>query len=532
MDAFALRFAQNIISDCLTSVLPIDHDNVRSDDNSLPEPAPFKALSQSWIAAGLSRLGLTADGLHQAMLELSVEGTNATDISPVARFTQLQIVKLSKNAIADMSPLDCLEHVLELDISHNHVSQLSLSRKSVLRKLNISHNYIHNISAVQCCPSLTEINLAHNRIANISPLIACKHLSRITASYNRISKLPAMDALQILRTLLLDHNRIQSLTYLSTASALTQLDISHNRVSDLREIGTLRHLETFLCQGNQLTELAQLRHLNDLQWLRSIDFRGNKVVNEADFRLATIYRLGGLLVCDGQEVTLEERIDAINLCDPPLPVLAAMDHAKRMGMRLQTPTRVEASTLVGLREGHPMLVVASNDRTKCATYLHQALQKHADGASFDVVPTHRVGKSADDEQDDTDAFHIMVDLEHFVRMSKAGAFIAGDAGVVSDSVEALASALVEQVCAKPCIPAVVASLPLLSSLRRSSFDVRCVYLIFDTSRRDDVLPDDQKDLFDDVIDVRRNSSEFDQVLSETKEEWRECELLSHRQEAA
>eukprot|EP00730_Choanoeca_flexa_P000950 TRINITY_DN10408_c0_g1_i1.p2 TRINITY_DN10408_c0_g1~~TRINITY_DN10408_c0_g1_i1.p2 ORF type:complete len:110 (+),score=5.43 TRINITY_DN10408_c0_g1_i1:1231-1560(+) len=78
----------------------------------------------------------------------------------------------------------------------------------------------------------------------------------------------------------------------------------------------------------------------------------------------------------------------------------------------------------------------------------------------------------------------MVDLEHFVRMSKAGAFIAGDAGVVSDSVEALASALVEQVCAKPCIPAVVASLPLLSSLRRSSFDVRCVYLIFDTSRRD------------------------------------------------
>lgn len=43
---------------------------------------------------------------------------------------------------------------------------------------------------------------------------------------------------------------------------------------------------------------------------------------------------------DGEHVDAEEKVDAVNMCNPPLHVLAAVDHAMHASCRLRKPIEV------------------------------------------------------------------------------------------------------------------------------------------------------------------------------------------------
>jgi hypothetical protein len=71
---------------------------------------------------------------------------------------------------------------------------------------------------------------------------------------------------------------------------------------------------------------------------------------------------------------------------------------------------------------------------------------------------------------------VLVSSQALVQMSQEGAFIAGDSGVASDSIEGVSHEQVEAACEALRIPIVVASITTVASLRRSAFDVRCIYV--------------------------------------------------------
>ena len=71
---------------------------------------------------------------------------------------------------------------------------------------------------------------------------------------------------------------------------------------------------------------------------------------------------------------------------------------------------------------------------------------------------------------------ILVPSSELQHLGREGAFIAGDSGLAHDSVEGVAQDQVEAACKARRLPVVVASVATVASLRRSNFDVRCVYV--------------------------------------------------------
>ena len=81
---------------------------------------------------------------------LNLNGTNISDISPVAGLTNLTWLGLAKNNISDISPLAGLTN---------------------LTFLNLTRNYITDLAFLSDLTNLTELRLQNNWISDLSPLV-------------------------------------------------------------------------------------------------------------------------------------------------------------------------------------------------------------------------------------------------------------------------------------------------------------------------------------------------------------------------
>ncbi len=100
----------------------------------------------------------------------------------------------------DLSQLDLLAIPLEilevrsikaLSLSHNQISDLSvLAKLSNLHKIALSHNHIKDISVLSSLPKLRFIFLAHNHIHDLSTLHGHERLKKLVVSHNNIAQLP------------------------------------------------------------------------------------------------------------------------------------------------------------------------------------------------------------------------------------------------------------------------------------------------------------------------------------------------------
>ena len=102
-----------------------------------------------------------------------------SDLSPLARFTGLEILYLDGNNISDISPLAGLTKLFALGLDNNNISDLSpLAGLTELNTLGLNDNNISDISPLTELTKLWTLDLRENNISNILPLKAIREKGR------------------------------------------------------------------------------------------------------------------------------------------------------------------------------------------------------------------------------------------------------------------------------------------------------------------------------------------------------------------
>ena len=153
--------------------------------------------------------------IDQSITEIRANLQHVRDITPLAGFTNLELLEIETSNIKDISPLSSLTNIRELDLRGNLISDLSpLSSLTNLETLDLtkqgqgSPESLRELSPLSSLSSLRELKLSSNNIADVSPLSSLTRLEILHLRGNQITDISSLSSLSSLTQLWLGGNYI------------------------------------------------------------------------------------------------------------------------------------------------------------------------------------------------------------------------------------------------------------------------------------------------------------------------------------
>lgn len=217
------------------------------------------------------------------------------DISGIENLTNLKELDLSENEISDIGPLRNLTRLEQLSLAKNTISDItSLGWLTNLQELYLNSNKISNIKDLQWLTSLKILYLGQNHISDYTPvkgyyddltdkdfkisdstipkdIITFKDENLEKVIRNRISK-PTGDIyksdVQNITSLDISSEGIEDISGIENLVNLKGFDLSHNEISNISAINGLSDLQTLDLSYNRISDISILRGLNNLHTLK------------------------------------------------------------------------------------------------------------------------------------------------------------------------------------------------------------------------------------------------------------------------
>ncbi|NXC03497.1 LRGUK protein, partial [Orthonyx spaldingii] len=314
-------------------------------------------LDEDTAAEGLRTLGYSAPGTEYVYLHLSLPGRGLSDINILSGYIHLQKLELSSNKINDLSCISHMPYLIELHASKNELTTyFNFKPPKNLREVDFSYNQIPKMQDLSAYHSLTKLLLDFNEIEEITGLENCHSLTQLGLSHNRLTAIRGLESLPI-RILNLSFNQIEKVTGLKSLKNLRKVDLSCNKINSLQGLEEHDLLEVINLEDNQVAELSELKWIEDLPLLRVLNLLENPVQERADYWLSAIFMLLQITELDLKQLSVEEKVAAVNHQDPPAEVVAAADHRTQVLYHTRQPQRVLDSTLPAADDPYPMLVL-------------------------------------------------------------------------------------------------------------------------------------------------------------------------------
>lgn len=230
------------------STLNLKDQNITDDDfaklvGEIEEPEKITAIDLSW--------------------------NNISDVSPIAAFTNLQELNLLNNLdITDITPLERLTNLLVLDLTGTDVENASaLSGMVGLRTLKIDDTNIKDISVLENLPKLEEIN-ASCPYESLLPLTKLPNLKKLRVdSVKDFSDLSVIGRIEPLEDLCLFQLMAKDISPLSNLENLSRLDLSSFWGGDFTPLSKLSHLKELKLNWTTNLELSSLIKCAGLEML-------------------------------------------------------------------------------------------------------------------------------------------------------------------------------------------------------------------------------------------------------------------------
>lgn len=181
-----------------------------------------------------------ADLLKVTHLDVSNKGI--VRLEGIEHLGRLNVLKLNKNKIKDISCLYSLKNLIELDLSENEITDISALKNLIsLRDLDLSYNMINDISPIANLRSISSLNLRNNPISEISHLSTLKGLEYLNLNTNRkIKSIEPIRHLSDIKELLLrDVPVSDEISLLSEFFNLQRLNIRNCNITDFTPIAGL-----------------------------------------------------------------------------------------------------------------------------------------------------------------------------------------------------------------------------------------------------------------------------------------------------
>ncbi|MBQ8054140.1 MAG: protein kinase [Lachnospiraceae bacterium] len=205
------------------------------------------------------------------------------DISDLAAFKNLRVLKLDGNSVEDISTVSGLTNLQYISVRDNNVRDISpIEGLEALEGLDLTDNYIYDLSAVRRLTRLKDLRFGGNEVTDLSPLVNLTNLTILRFSDNRVSNLAPLMNLTELTALRFSDNEVNSISVLSGLTKLRELWFYNNFVEDISVLSDLTELEYLYMGGNEISDASAVMNLYNLKEL-SLD--GNKISSDQISRI-------------------------------------------------------------------------------------------------------------------------------------------------------------------------------------------------------------------------------------------------------
>lgn len=209
------------------------------------------------------------------------------DISPLAQMTDLTSVRLYNCMVSDLSPLERLYKLENIEISSMQNYLMNECRNGVilpcdftgLQKLrslllvaahcsvpklsglpNLARIYLHGINSLEGLEnqqSVKEIHIEENPdLSDLSPLASCTALERLDAYRTQIHDLAPLTNHPNLKSINVNHTAVTDVSPLSTIPTLEFIWLYGTAVTDVSCLATLPRLNSLNLYKTQVTDLS------------------------------------------------------------------------------------------------------------------------------------------------------------------------------------------------------------------------------------------------------------------------------------
>lgn len=278
--------------------------------------------------------------------ELDLSGKDITDLSELAKCTQLTRLNLKNNKVSDLSPLEGLSSLTWLCLCDNDVQDVSpLGQLVGLTYLDLGDNEITNINTLSSLTKLTELYLDDNEIGNFNALSYMTSLKKLGLKDTNLTD-KGLEALKLesLTTLDISENKqltasavkalkaaipkcdvihdqlavtlgskefdataatvdasnagVTDLTNLSQLTAVTALMLNNNAISDFTPIAKLQSLTVLELWNTGVSDITFLAGMNKLT---NLNLAQNKLRDV--YALSSCTGLKELILTDNPDLT-------------------------------------------------------------------------------------------------------------------------------------------------------------------------------------------------------------------------------------
>ncbi|MCL2014170.1 MAG: leucine-rich repeat domain-containing protein [Oscillospiraceae bacterium] len=293
----------------------------------------------------LSELNLSSDYLINNKI---------SDISPLARLINLEVLELFSNEISDISPLAGLINLKNLGLGANRIIDISPLTGLVnakLERLSLAYNQIADISPLAELVNLSKVlYLDGNQISDLSPLAGLTNLTLLGLNSNQISDISSLAELVNLKGLELNNNQINDIRILAELVNLVWLHLDNNQINDISPLAELINLEVLNLGGNKISNISSLAKLESTYWTVSyqlielpfgesidiIGIDGSILTLDADGRWSVFHPLYSQMISFSGQVTFadspEPKFHTVKFMDGEYLIgTQTVEHGKTVG---------------------------------------------------------------------------------------------------------------------------------------------------------------------------------------------------------
>ncbi|MGI9496770.1 MAG: leucine-rich repeat domain-containing protein [Mariniblastus sp.] len=244
----------------------------RGEKNQFLSPEEMKAKPGGFM------LNVVGIDYVSAIKEINLPEAEITDIEPLSKLSDLELVRILPNKITTLLPLSKSNTLKRLEISDNPVSDLSpIALNKGLRIFQLNGTDVENIDCFSDFQELVKVDLMNTKIKDLTPIKDLSNIEKLQVTNAVLLNLLPLENLTNLKRLSLAGCSLADNEEFSTALGsisnlkIESLDLSGTKLTDLSELSKLTKLETLKLDNSTATDITPLAKLSSLKSLTTWD---------------------------------------------------------------------------------------------------------------------------------------------------------------------------------------------------------------------------------------------------------------------
>lgn len=254
----------------LASVTELSSENAQDDIRSLKDLELFPSLNYLHLYDELLIEDYSSLARLPSLATLTVSkcALNDDTLAQINACSQLTNLNISYNQITSLDAISELTYLEHLDASNNEISSVAAVEYPALISLNLSNNWLSDLSGIETFSSLTSLDVSGNLISDLTPITKLSELIELRLANNSPNNIKSLSSLKKLVSLDISGCGLASLSIVNNFPALTCLSASDNEIASLSTFK--KQVDELYINKNPLVDLSPLKDQKNLQTLEVV----------------------------------------------------------------------------------------------------------------------------------------------------------------------------------------------------------------------------------------------------------------------